>query len=234
VISTAAPGIPLPGEGNARESVERTFARELARLDATLALSIKLLERNDAVFIRRGRRISPKTVPLVGGLFGKAIKTTRAIRLCVSPALAEDCFVLCRTMLETAVAILYILQKHTPLRTEEYLAHVLKRTEKIMGKWRATPGLKRWGNRIDRQTQLYLVHYAYLGADRLKKLRTWYSGDETIEETFKRVGLAKTYQSFYSYTAGIQHVSDITRHVEFGDKGRSLSQWGRATKVASG
>jgi len=212
-------GVVLPGEGDARESVERRFARELARLDATLELAIKVLERNDSVFIRRGRRISPKSVPLVLGLFGKAVKTTRAIRICVSPALGEDCLVLCRTLLETAVAILYLLQKHTPLRTEEYLAHVLKRTEKVMAKWKDTPGLKRWGKRVDRQTQLHLAQYAYLGAQRLKQLRMWYSGDATIEETFKRVGLAKTYQSFYSYAAGIQHVSDITSHVELGGKG---------------
>jgi hypothetical protein len=136
--------------------------------------------------------------------------------------LTEDGLVLCRTLLETAVAILYILQKDTPRRTDEYLAHVLVRTKKIMTKWKATPGLRRWGKQIEKRADSHLSPYAYLGESRLRDLRRWYSGDATIETTFKKVGLNRLYQEFYLFTAGIQHVSDISRHIEVGDKGGAV------------
>ncbi len=209
----------LPWEEDARDSVERNFARRLARLDATLKLAIKLLERSDSVDVTPSRTKSRDSVLVVMGLYAKAVKTTRAIRIVASASLVEDGFVLCRTLLETAVAVLYILQKHTPRRADEYLAHVLKRDQKVMAKWKDTHGLKRLAKPIDKLITKHLLAYSHLGPARLKELRRWYSGDETIEDTFKRIGLNLLYQTFYVQVAGVQHVSDLPRHVEVGEKG---------------
>jgi hypothetical protein len=219
-VTQAVTGKSLPGEEGAREAIERTFARELARLDATFALAVKLLEANDSIVIGPSGMGTIKSALVVLGLYGKAVKTVRGIRQLASAALVEDGLVLCRALLETTVAILYLLQRNTPRRADEYLAHILMRTKKIMGKWQDTPGLKRWAKEITKRTDSHLVPYDYLGPARLKQLRTWYSGDHTIEETFKRVGLNRLYQEFYLYLSSFQHVSDLPSHAEIGDKGQ--------------
>jgi hypothetical protein len=224
-MAPSVTGTFLPWEEDARQSVERTFARELAPLDQTLKLAIKLPERNASVDVTPSRTKSRNSVFIVMALYCKAIKTTRAIRLAASPALAEDGLVLCRTLLETAVAILYILQRNTPRRADEYLAHVLMRTKKIMEKWKETPGLRRWATRIEGQTDSHLPPYRYLGEARLKQLRHSYSG-QTIERTFRRVGLNRTYQEFYLFVSAFQHVSDVSRHIDLGEKGPILLPMG--------
>ncbi len=120
------PGHPLPDEENRRESVERTFATSLANLDKAHALGLMLIERTDS-FVTTPKR-SETSGGIVMGLYWKALKTVRAIRLVASADLQEDGLVLCRTLLETMVAILYVLERNAPHRADEFVASMIMRT----------------------------------------------------------------------------------------------------------
>jgi len=205
------------GEEDAQASVERALATELARLDALLVLAMKLLTANATIGVGPSG-ITRKTAGVLLGLYAKAIKTARGVRLLASASLAEDGMVLCRTLLETTVAIFHITRRDTTRRVDEYLAHVLMRTQMVMERWAETPGLKRHGRGLMKKVQRHLPPYSYLGESRLKQLRGWYSG-EKLEQTFKNCGLNKAYQVSYRYLTGFQHVSDLSSHVEFTDDG---------------
>jgi hypothetical protein len=161
-------GFALPGEESARESVERTFAKSLAQVDACLALGVKLLQRTSSFVVTRKR--TEKVGLVVMGLYMKALKTVRAIRIVASPDLVEDGFVLCRSLLETTVAILYVLQKDSPRRADEYIAHTL-------------------GSGV------------------------------SLEETFKRVGLNRLYQTLYRRLSVHPHAADLESHAEPSEQG---------------
>lgn len=186
-------GFAIPGEDSARESVEKTFAKNLAQVDACLALGVKLLQGTNSFVVTRKR--TEKVGLVVMGLNMKALKTVRAIRLVASPDLVEDGFVLCRALLETTVAILYVLQKDSPRRADAYIAHTLMRTKWAMEGWGRTHGLKVAGRRIDKRAEKEKKPFEKrLGAARLEQLKRSYSG-VSLEQTFKLLGLDRLYQT---------------------------------------
>jgi hypothetical protein len=210
------PGHALQDEGVVSLNVERHFARQLAALDAMTALALKLVNANESATVPRALG---KTPMVVIPLYGKLLKTIRAIRVAASLSLVEDAEVLCRTLAETAVAIRYILQKKSAHRADEYLAHTLMRTKDVAGKWRKTRGLKRRARQMEKFADRHLPPYAYLGEKRLNELKRWYYGNRPMREVFKEVGLERPYQVVYLQFTGVQHVSDVARHAEIGEKG---------------
>jgi hypothetical protein len=207
----------LPGEEESRATMERTFSTSLARLDDTLKLGVKLLEKTGE-FITTRRR-SERSGLVVMGLYMKALKTVRAIRLATTRDLQEDGLVLCRTLLETTVAILYVLQKRTPHRAIEYLAAMLMRKKWTMEDWEKTHGLKHEGKRIHKKIQKQLAPYEkVLGLPRLQELRRGYSG-LSIKRTFAAVGLTRLYFTAYAWLSSYQHAADLPDHVELAPDG---------------
>lgn len=210
------PGQALQDDGEVSRKIETHFTRQLAKLDQTTALALKLLKKNESMRVPRALGKAPMVVM---PLYVKLLKTVRSIRIVASVSLVDDAQVLCRTLTETAVAIRYILQKKSSHRAEEYLAHTLMRTKDMMGKWRKTIGLNRRARPIERLVDEKLAPYAHLGAKRLNELKKWYYGDRPMREVFKEVGLEKVYQLVYLQFAGIQHVSDAAQHAEIGERG---------------
>lgn len=210
-------GHPQPDEENVRESVEKTFATSLAQLDKAHALGLKLIQLTSS-FVTTRRR-SEKSGAVVVGLYWKALKTVRAIRLVASADLQEDGLVLCRTLLETTVAILYVLERNAPHRADEFFASMIMRTIWTMEDWQKTHGLKVQGRRIHR---MYLeqkrTYERRLGATRLDQLRKSYSG-KSIKKTFEGLRLSKLYQTAYARLSTHQHATDLSSHVEFPEDG---------------
>lgn len=210
-------GFTLPGEESARESVERAFAGDLAEIDSCLALGVKLVQRTDSFVVTRQR--TEKVGLVVLGLYMKALKTVRAIRLVSGPDLVEDGCVLCRVLLETTVAILYVLQRDSPRRADEYIAHTLMRTGWAMEGWARTPGLKVAGRRIEQQVEKQKKPFEKrLGAARLEQLKRSYSG-MSLEQTFALVGLKRLYQTLYRRLSAHPHAADLPSHAAPSDKG---------------
>lgn len=90
-------GTPLPDEDINRNNANALFGPSFPRLDAAIELSVQLVQR--AGGCRESAWRPRKTGLIVMGLYAKAIKTARAIRLVASAGLLEDGFVLCRTLL---------------------------------------------------------------------------------------------------------------------------------------
>lgn len=207
----------LGDEEKTRETLERTFSTSLSGVDECLKLGVMLLEKTRAFVITEKR--SERSGIVVMGLYMKALKTVRAIRLASSRDLQEDAAVLCRTLLETTVAIMYVLQRKTPRRANEYIAAMLMRKKRTMEDWEKTPGLKREGKRIHKKVEAQLAHYRkILRNRRLKQLRQGYSG-RNIKRTFAAVGLSRLYLTAYAWLSAYQHAADLPDHVELAADG---------------
>lgn len=204
-------GTPLPGEDDNRATASALFGPSFTSLDRAIRLSVDLIERAG------GARESPwrprKTGVVVLGLYAKAIKTARSIRLVTSAGFLEDGFVLCRTMLETYVAICYIVQRKGKRRAEEYIASLPCGILKVAEEWERTKGLKREGKRLRKLAQEALANdFTHIPADRQKALKAGYAGQQ-LKTTFKNLGMIKDYQVVYRDLSSYQHANDLQGHV---------------------
>src|SRR5690348_11510722 len=91
--------------------------------------------------IRKRRGVNPFVVKTMMGLLAKAGKTFRAIQILCERGFREDANALVRVLMETTVAIIFILQKRSKERTLIYHAHGIAQGIKMLNEWKNTAGL---------------------------------------------------------------------------------------------
>ncbi len=135
----------LPDESARTGDVYRTHLVAFQEVDRQIALALSLLPGPDdpGLLVKRTRGLGPRIAIITTALFAKQIKTTRAIARVAAGGLGEDAMALVRVQFETMVAIAWLLQKSSRLRTNLYLAYHTVNGLKTLGKWKGTKGLKR-------------------------------------------------------------------------------------------
>jgi hypothetical protein len=205
----------LPREAAGRALVGRTYGADLRQLDNLLSFALAL-HRSGTINVGKTRGLDQYVVLVVFGLFAKACKTARAVRILAGTGLAEDVLVTARGLFETAVAVLFILQTKSRHRTQMFLANIVIHTDKAANVWMQTDGLKRRITKSDRAKAKTIVggYEKALGAKLVESIRrNGYSGMK-IEPTAIRIGEAKAYQVFYRLASTSAHVTDLIEHVE--------------------
>jgi hypothetical protein len=212
----------LPREVAARAVVGRTFRKELRDLDQLFRLALSIVGRG-TITISNRRGLNPPVVRVVLGLYVKGCKTARAIRILAAAGLPEDTFILARSLFETSVAVLFILQRTPRLRAQMYIGHISLRTKKALNAWKQTPGLKRQVTKKMMAAVDQGVHEAtqILGPTVVASLKAGYSG-MNLETTVAKLGGAKTYQVFYRHASSFSHVSDLSEHLAFTPQGMPM------------
>lgn len=205
----------LPGENRARHNVLALFETSVAKLDQAVALSVRIIERAGEVSYSRW---GPKTGPVVLGLYAKSIKTARAVRLTVTAGLVEDAQTLCRSLLETEVAIHYILRGRGDQRAEEFLANTVAQTDRVANAWIDTIGLRRQGAQLKRLVQSSVLDYPNISQTRMGALRKHGYAGMPLIETFRSLGRIKDYQVTYRALSKYPHTNDLEGHVTVGDQ----------------
>ncbi|MGH9160428.1 MAG: DUF5677 domain-containing protein [Vicinamibacteraceae bacterium] len=101
--------------------------------------------------IRRRSGTSPFTIDIIRGLLTKSCKTFRSIQSLCERGLHEDANALVRVLLETSVAVLFILQRRrrdkktralsptAEQRALTFYAHSLHQQLKMLKEWKQTP-----------------------------------------------------------------------------------------------
>lgn len=205
-------GPQLPHEAENFRDVSNRLGPSFQRLDRSIALGIDLIGRAGTALATPWR---PRlTGAVVLGLYAKSIKTARAVRLAASAGLLEDGLVLCRTLLETHVAISYLVQRKGKRRAQEFVASQIAKIAKVADEWEKTPGLKLQGRRLKKAAQETLARdFTHIRPDRLKELRKGYAG-MSIEAVFKLVGMNKDYQVVYRDLSSYPHAQDLQGHLD--------------------
>ncbi len=132
--------------------------------------------------IQKKRGLNLVVAQTMIGLLTKAAKTFRAIQVLCERGLHEDADALVRVLMETTVAIWFILQKTSKERTLIYHAHGIAQRIKMLNDWKNTRGLKR------KATKAMLKQANEALADYMKRLppetdvkRHW-SGKGSLQE----------------------------------------------------
>jgi hypothetical protein len=133
----------------ARDDVRRAAASALELLDRVYELVESFVTAGPFEVTKlRGLRRGP--IFLVLFLFAKALKTVRAVRAAALEGCGQDAMVLNRVLLETALAVTWILQRNTRRRGELFLAHQDQRVLVAVDAMAATPGLRRVSQRVQK------------------------------------------------------------------------------------
>lgn len=149
------------------------------------------------------------------GLLTKACKTFRSIHILCERGLHEDANALVRVLMETTVAVLFILQKKSRERARIYHAYGLSQGVKMVNEMKKTPGLKRHvtKNLIKQATDAL--------ADSMKNLppgtdvKHHWSGKRNLLEAMRALpGGDALYATMYRFTSSISHASDFEAYLE--------------------
>jgi hypothetical protein len=119
-----------------------------------------------------------------------------------------------RVLMETTVAIIFILQKNSKQRTLIYHAHGMAQSLKMVKEWTVTAGLKRRIRKklIDEATNA-LANFMKRLPQGIDVRRHW-SGQANLRETVKALKGDAMYATLYRHASAISHVADFGAHSE--------------------
>jgi uncharacterized protein DUF5677 len=152
------------------------------------------------------------------GLLTKACKAFRSIQILCERGLHDDANALARVLMETTVAISFILQTKSKERAVIYHAYGLSQQIRMMNEWRTTKGIKRKATKaMLRQANDGLAIYLKnlpAGAN----VKSHWSGKGSLQEAMKALKGDVMYATLFRYTSSIMHASDFGGHFEVDPK----------------
>lgn len=202
-------------------SVERAKLRvalsgHVVRADAIYDFAELLITGGTYTITRtRGIRRNQAGVRLAYTLLAKALKTSRAIRVTTLEGCGQDAAVLLRSLFETTLAVLWILQTDTTRRTYLFGAHeAVRRRIKCQGQAQ-TPGLKRVGKKRLRVAERIVAGWIErIGEPAVASVRKhWCGNSEGLPYVARRIGWERPYHTIYRDTSAHAHGADPQVHV---------------------
>ncbi len=210
----------LPEEDLRKGDVRCALGAQLSEMGGLLNLALLVVPPSGPITCS-AKGIDPTVVRVVLGLYVKACKTYRATIMMAEAGLAEDAYILARTLFETMLAVAWVLQKDPSRRAQTYRAHLALRDRKYLRALQNTRGL---GYTFPAQLSELeaaideIVSPLALEPGAVKELANTYSG-ASIEKTAEEVGIDQAYQLFYRYACRFAHATDLSRHINFADDG---------------
>ena len=162
---------------------------------------------------------NPRSVPRFAtetmiGLLTKATKTFRGIHILCERGLHSDALALVPVLMETTVAIAFILQKKSKERAIIYQAHGVAQGLKMLNEWKRTTGLKRKASsRVIEGLNIVLATYMKQVPPGTDVKRHW-SGRWSLQEAVKALRNDVMYATLYRMTSSVTHASDFGRQFE--------------------
>lgn len=175
--------------------------------------------------VQKTRGVNPLVAQTMMGLLTKAIKTFRSVQLLCERGLYDDASALTRVLLETTVAIAFILQKKSKQRMRMYHAYGMVQSVKMLDEWAKTKGLKRKATKamLNQANDALTTYVSNLPAGTNQK-RHW-SGLGSIQEAMSHLwGGDARYATRYRHTSAISHASDFGGHFSIDDSGEMIGE----------
>lgn len=171
--------------------------------------------------VQKTRGVNPLVAQTMMGLLTKAMKTFRSIQILCERGLYDDASALARVLLETTVAVAFILQKKSKQRMLMYHAYGMVQSVKMLNEWAKTKGLKRKATKaMMKQANDGLATYMSKLPAGTNLKRHW-SGLGSIQEAMSQLrGGDAMYATLYRHTSAISHASDFGGHFTIDDRGK--------------
>jgi hypothetical protein len=131
----------LPHETEVMAAIAEKYRVQLAGMAALHDAVVGMMTAG-AWTIQRPRGLDSFVVETMIGLLTKACRTFRAVELLSERGFHDDAHALVRVLMETTVAVMFILQKGSKRRALIYHAHGFAQNLKMLNEWKQTPGLK--------------------------------------------------------------------------------------------
>jgi len=211
VLSAFGRKTMLPDEAEVAGEITIRYSVQLNAM-AALHDAVVSMITGGSWTIRKLRGLAPFVAETIVGLLTKACKTFRSIQILCERGLYEDASALVRVLMETTIAIAFILQRKSKERTIIYHAHGMAQQIKMLNHWRSTPGLKR------KVTKVLLEHANDALTSYLKKLpvgtdvKHHWSGTRNLQQAMKALRGDVVYATLYRYASSISHASDFGAH----------------------
>lgn len=215
----------LPDEPQVAAAIAARHARDLAAMTSLHDAVVGMMTAGQWT-IRRTTGTKPFTIEILMGLLTKACKTFRSIQILCERGLHEDANALVRVLLETTVAVLFILQNRrrdkktkalsptAQQRALTFYAHSLHQSLKMLMEWKNTPGLKRKATKaMAKNTEEAVLELKKILPSGTNFEKHW-SGKGGFQQTVQALRQDSLYSVLYRHTSGISHVSDVGLHFE--------------------
>lgn len=211
----------LPHEAEAQAAIA---AKYRAQLDAMTKLhdAVVSMMTSGGWTVQKTRGVSPLVARTMIGLLTKAVKTFRAVQILCERGLYEDASALTRVLMETTIAIVFILQKKSKERMLIYHAHSIAQSIKMLNEWTTTKGLKRTAPKaMLQQANVGMTWYLSKLPTGTDVKRHW-SGKGTLQAAMKALKGDAMYATLYRHTSSIAHVSDFGAHFYLDEAGEMV------------
>lgn len=215
MVARSLPPKPLSALPHEADVASDIATRYSASLDAMTALLVVVVNMLSVDWEVPTRGLNRTVVFTVIGLLVKACKTFRSIQVLIERGLTADANALMRVLMETIVAILYILQKQSRQRALIYHAYSMSQSLKMLREWQRTPGLKRKAPKAAIEAaERELAEYQRrlpAGVD----VRGHWSGKPNLLHAMRALRGDVMYATLFRHTSSASHASDFAAHVEF-------------------
>lgn len=204
----------LPHEAEVIAEIARKYRVQLDAMTDLHNAAVAMMAAGSWTIGKPG--LNGPVIQTMMGLLTKACKTFRSIQILCERGLHDDAGALTRVLLETTVAVMFILQKKPKERTLMFHAHEMEQSVKLLDEWTRTPGLKRLASKqmLQRAKQSLATYMAKLPAGTNVR-RHWSGKGDGLQGAMRELkGGAVMYSSGYRHLSAISHVSDFGGHFE--------------------
>ena len=146
-----------------------------------------------------------------------------SLQILCERGLYDDASALARVLLETTIAIAFILQKKSKQRMLMYHAYGMVQSVKMLNEWAKTKGLKRKATKatMKQPNDGLAMYMSKLPAG--TNLKRHWSGLGSIQEAMSQLqGGDAMYATLYRHTSAISHASDFGGHFSIDDSGEMV------------
>ena len=208
----------LPHEAEVIAEIATKYRTQLAAMTGLHDAVVSMMTQGSWT-IRRTRGLAPFVVQTMMGLLIKACKTFRAVQLLCERGFHDDASALVRVLMETAIAIVFILQKKPKERALIYHAHGMAQHVKMLNEWARIRGLKRTAPKaIVKQANDALADYLKQLPHGTDVSRHW-SGRRTLQQAMQALRGDVMYATLYRHTSAISHAADFGAQFEVDSSG---------------
>jgi hypothetical protein len=202
----------LPHEAEAYSAIAKKYPNELSAMSALHESVVGMMTAGSWTIGKPG--LDGIVVQTMMGLLTKACKTFRSIEILCERGLYDDATAEVRVLMETTVAVLFILQRRSKERVRIYHAYAAAQDVKMIEKWRITPGLKRKATKRAIQLAAKVFNRWFSQIPAHTNIKKHWSGLRSLEEATEAIRWGVVYQTLYRHASPTSHAADFSRHVD--------------------
>ncbi|MDP2318619.1 MAG: DUF5677 domain-containing protein [Acidobacteriota bacterium] len=167
------------------------------------------------------RCVNELVLVTVMALLAKGCRTHRAVAHAAVNGLGEDAMTLARSLYETNMIALFILQKPRLQKQRAAMFHLWAAHQQLrmLRSWKVTPGLRRQAKKRDLAHAQAIVDTWQPRTNGIDVSKHW-SGKGSLANAAQLLREDRSYQTIYRFLSAYGHGSDVAGAIEVDDNGK--------------